>query len=63
MKSIASMLLLSLSLAGVFVVAGGPINPAWVEALDARPEALATGTTLLLLASILRRGSAQPRVK
>jgi hypothetical protein len=63
MKSITSMMLVSLSLVGVFVAAGGPVSTSWAHAVDARPEALVTGATLLLLASVVRRGTAQPRVK
>lgn len=43
----------------VFVLATGaiaaPITPFWTRALDARPEAIATGAALLVLASMLRR--------
>jgi hypothetical protein len=43
----------------VFVLATGaiaaPISPFWTRAIDARPEAIATGAALLVLASVLRR--------
>ena len=32
-----------------------PTNHMWVPTLDARPEAVAVGSTLLVLASFLRR--------
>jgi hypothetical protein len=41
----------------------GPISGSWMLALDARPEAIVTGSTLLLLASILRRRLSHRRVK
>jgi hypothetical protein len=35
---------------------GLPTNHMWVPTLDARPEAIAVGSALLVLASFLRRG-------
>ena len=35
-----------------------PTSAPWVHTLDARPEAIATGSALLVLASILRRNFA-----
>jgi hypothetical protein len=34
---------------------GLPTNRTWIPALDARPEAIAAGSALLMLASFLRR--------
>jgi hypothetical protein len=49
----------------VFVLATGaiaaPISPLWTRALDSRPEAVATGAALLVLASVLRRRVPSPR--
>ena len=43
----------------VFVLATGalaaPTSAFWTRALDSRPEAIATGAALLVLASVLRR--------
>lgn len=43
----------------VFVLATGamaaPTSTLWTRALDSRPEAIATGAALLVLASVLRR--------
>jgi hypothetical protein len=43
----------------VFVLATGaiaaPTTPFWTRALDSRPEAVATGAALLVVASVLRR--------
>ena len=42
-----------------FVLAAGaiaaPESTFWTRALDSRPEAIATGAALLILASVLRR--------
>lgn len=42
-----------------FVLAAGaiaaPTSTLWTRALDSRPEAVATGAALLVLASVLRR--------
>jgi|RhiMetStandDraft_4_1073278.scaffolds.fasta_scaffold404006_1 hypothetical protein len=49
----------------VFVLATGaiaaPVTPFWTHALDSRPEAVATGAALLMLASVLRRKVANSR--
>jgi hypothetical protein len=49
----------------VFVLATGaiaaPITPFWTRALDSRPEALATGAALLMIASVLRRSVSNGR--
>ena len=40
---------------------GAPVSPFWTQALDSRPEAVATGAALLMLASVLRRKVANSR--
>jgi hypothetical protein len=51
----------------VFVLATGaiaaPASGVWTSALDARPEAVATGAALLVLASVLRRGLPSGRTR
>jgi hypothetical protein len=51
----------------VFVLATGaiaaPTTAFWTRALDARPEAVATGAALLVLASVLRRSLPNSRTR
>jgi hypothetical protein len=51
----------------VFVLATGamaaPVTPFWTRALDSRPEAVATGAALLVLASVLRRSLPNGRAR
>ncbi len=51
----------------VFVLATGaiaaPTSQFWTRALDARPEAVATGAALLVLASVLRRSLPNGRTR
>jgi hypothetical protein len=50
-----------------FVLAAGaiaaPTATFWTRALDSRPEALATGAALLVLASVLRRSLPNRRAR
>jgi len=51
----------------VFVLATGamaaPASTLWTRALDSRPEAIATGAALLVLASVLRRSLPNGRTR
>jgi|KBSMisStaDraftv2_1062788.scaffolds.fasta_scaffold1190496_1 hypothetical protein len=51
----------------VFVLATGaiaaPTSSFWARALDSRPEAIATGAALLVLASVLRRSLPNSRTR
>ena len=52
----------------VFVLATGgalaaPTSTLWTRALDSRPEAVATGAALLVLASVLRRSLPNGRMR
>ena len=51
----------------VFVLATGaiaaPTSQFWTRALDSRPEAVATGAALLVLASVLRRSLPNGRTR
>jgi hypothetical protein len=51
----------------VFVLASGaiaaPTSTFWTRALDSRPEAVATGAALLVLASVLRRSLPNSRTR
>jgi len=51
----------------VFVLATGamaaPASTLWTRALDSRPEAIATGAALLVLASVLRRSLPNSRTR
>ena len=51
----------------VFVLATGamaaPTSTLWTRALDSRPEAVATGAALLVLASVLRRSLPNGRAR
>ena len=51
----------------VFVLATGaiaaPTTPFWTHALDSRPEAVATGAALLVVASVLRRRLSNARTR
>jgi hypothetical protein len=45
---------------GVVIV---PVSVSWIRPLDAPPEAMITGSAMLVLASILRYNRLQARVK
>jgi hypothetical protein len=51
----------------VFVLATGalaaPTSTFWTRAIDSRPEAVATGAALLVLASVLRRSLPNVRTR
>ena len=51
----------------VFVFTTGaiaaPMSTFWTRALDSRPEAIATGAALLVLASVLRRSLSNGRTR
>jgi hypothetical protein len=50
---------------GFVLAAGAMAGPAslWTRALDSRPEAIATGAALLVLASVLRRSVSNGRAR
>jgi hypothetical protein len=54
-------LVVALVAATAVSVAALPASGIWVHSFDARPEALATGGALLMLASILRRSKVTDR--
>ena len=58
-----SLLALSLLIAAAVVSAQGVRTDEFLSLHDARPEAIGTGTALLVLASLLRRGLAGRRAK
>jgi hypothetical protein len=57
------VLALSLMIVGSAGTVALPTSAAWAQPLDARPEAILVGATLLLLASGLRRGFLQKQSK
>jgi hypothetical protein len=54
-------LVVALVAAAAVSVAALPVSGMWTHSFDARPEALATGGALLMLASVLRRSNITPR--
>ena len=55
----AALVFVGITAVIIFVFTTGaiaaPMSTFWTRALDSRPEAIATGAALLLLASVLRR--------
>jgi hypothetical protein len=58
-----TIIVLAMTTATVSGAMGMSAAPSWAAAFDARPEALMVGASLLLLASLIRHGSAQKHTK